>query len=72
MVSTIIALKNKTGLHSRPAANFVKKANEDGKSIISLLTLGAAYGARIELIIEGEDEEKAMNEMKEFFEKLTD
>ncbi|MDD2482072.1 MAG: HPr family phosphocarrier protein [Lutispora sp.] len=86
MVSKIITLKNKTGLHSRPAASFVKKANGfkstvkikkdnqeiDGKSIISLLTLGAGYESRIKLTIEGDDEEKAMNELVEFFDQLID
>lgn len=86
MLSKKIVLTNKTGLHSRPAADFVKKSNEfkstmrikkgdkeiDAKSIIALLTLGAAYGTEIELIIDGEDEQRAMDEMAAFFQQLKD
>lgn len=86
MISKIIVLKNKSGLHSRPAADFVKKSNEfksivrikkgdkeiDAKSIIALLTLGAACGTQIELIIDGEDEQRAMDEMVTFLQQLND
>ena len=43
-----------------------KKIN--GKSIIGVMSLGAAHGQEIKLITKGEDEEEAMAELKEFLE----
>lgn len=73
-----IEIKNPTGLHARPAKIFVncakqyaakvavfhgeKKAN--GKSLISLLTLGVEHGALIRLEIEGEDEDLALEGLR--------
>lgn len=79
METLIIDLTNPTGLHARPAKNFVnvvqqfssnisvtyqdKQAN--GKSLISLLKLGAESGAQIRIEIEGEDEQTAFNTLQE-------
>ena len=68
-----VNLTNQSGLHARPAKVFVnlakqfgaeinvyyegKKAN--GKSMISLLTLGAESGAQIHIEVIGEDEDAA-------------
>ncbi len=73
-----IEIKNPTGLHARPAKTFVnlakqydskvavfhndKKAN--GKSLISLLTLGVESGAQIHIEVEGEDEDQALEAIK--------
>lgn len=78
-----IYLSNPSGLHARPAKNFVnmvkeysaeiavfyneKKAN--GKSLLSILTLGAESGAHIRVEINGEDEETAFTALKECIEK---
>jgi phosphocarrier protein FPr len=72
-----IIIENPTGLHARPAKVFVtlakqykcdirvqhgeKKAN--AKSLISMLTLGAEKGARVSIIVEGEDEEIALDDL---------
>ncbi len=72
-----ITIKNRTGLHARPAAIFVQKANKyesdikilkdgqevNGKSIMGILMLAAERGAKIKLIISGHDAEKAMKEL---------
>jgi phosphocarrier protein HPr len=72
-----ILVKNKTGLHARPAALFVQKANKyesdikilkddqevNGKSIMGILMLAAEKGSRIKLIISGSDAEEAMEEL---------
>jgi len=72
-------IKNKVGLHARPAAVFVQTANKfksnifvekDGKnvsakSILGVLSLGAEKGATISVEIEGSDEEEAMNAISE-------
>ncbi|MGV8024997.1 MAG: HPr family phosphocarrier protein [Anaerolineaceae bacterium] len=78
-----IYLSNPSGLHARPAKNFVnmvkeftaeiavfyneKKAN--GKSLISLLTLGVESGSHIRVEINGEDEETAFTTLRECIEK---
>lgn len=68
------------GIHARPAGLLVKKAVEfkslitielDGKSadakrIFSLMSLGAKKNMELTVRIEGEDEEKAADEIKTF------
>lgn len=74
MVSKKVTVKNKEGLHARPASVLVKTASKfksefyikmygyevNGKSILGLMTLAAEYGAEMELILDGPDEEDAM------------
>ncbi len=75
--STIIV--NKLGLHARAAAKFVTQAsmfnsdinlkkngqNVNGKSIMGVMMLAAAKGSEVELIIDGDDEKKAMQSLLE-------
>lgn len=84
MNSKQIIIKNKTGLHARPAAQFVQKASQyqsqielvyqgkkvNGKSIMGVMSLGAAKGSKIEIKASGEDEEKAVKELVDFIEEL--
>ena len=70
-------IHNKVGPHARPASLFIKKANEfdsdisielgekkiDGKSILSIMTLGAGQGAVIEITADGKDEDDALREL---------
>ncbi len=72
-----LVVKNKTGLHARPAAIFVQIANKfdseitiekedqkvNGKSIMGILMLAAEKGATITIIAEGDDAEKAVEEL---------
>ncbi|MGD2278808.1 MAG: HPr family phosphocarrier protein [Candidatus Omnitrophota bacterium] len=74
-----IVVKNKTGLHARPAAIFVQIANKydsditiikddqevNGKSIMGILMLAAEKGSRITIVADGEDAEKAVEELSE-------
>lgn len=39
----------------------------DAKSILSVLTLAASKGTVLKLIVEGEDEQKAFQEIEEIF-----
>src|SRR5947209_10195725 len=69
---------NKTGLHARPAATFVDLAKRfqanikvrngdtvaNGKSLLSLLQLGAEHGATIRVSAEGPDAETALNTLQ--------
>lgn len=73
-----ITVKNKQGLHARPAALFVQVANRfdaritvkreeeevNGKSIMGILMLGAERGSEILIEAEGEDAELAIIELE--------
>ena len=74
MRSTTLTLINPLGLHARAASKLVDVAKSfassvtltkggkdvDGKSIMSLLLLGAPVGSQLELTVEGDDEEAAL------------
>jgi len=74
-----ITIKNKSGLHARPAAVFVQIANKydsevivkkgklevNGKSIMGILMLAAGKGSQVTLKVDGEDAEKAMGELEQ-------
>ena len=76
-------IKNKIGFHARPASLFVDTAGKydadikigcknrlvNGKSIISVLSLGLGKGDCFLLRIKGEDEKEAMEELSSFIEE---
>ncbi|KPU63864.1 PTS sugar transporter subunit IIA [Thermococcus sp. EP1] len=84
MIEVTVKLKNKSGLHARPAAIFVETAKKfkskitvskekniaDAKNILQLLTLGIDYGDEIKIIVEGEDEKNAINELIHLIEDI--
>lgn len=75
-----IIVKNKQGLHARPAAVFVQVANKfearitirrndndeevNGKSIMGILMLGVEKGTPIIIEAEGDDAIRAMEELE--------
>ncbi|MEE9255260.1 MAG: HPr family phosphocarrier protein [Pseudomonadales bacterium] len=73
MIETPITIINKLGLHARAAGKFVNIAQRfastvsvsngkrtiDGKSIMSVMMLGASQGTDLTLCVDGEDEEDA-------------
>lgn len=73
-----LTVKNKQGLHARPAAIFVQTANKfdsritirrdreevNGKSIMGILMLGAEKGTQIVVEVEGEDAHQAITELE--------
>lgn len=77
-----VIILNRAGIHARPAALIVQKANEfnanvlmekDGnqinaKSIMGIITLGATHKSRIKIITEGSDENEAMAAIVSLFE----
>jgi len=83
MIERVVKIKNKAGLHTRPAATIVKMAarykcdffisrdgmNINGKSIIGVMTLAAEEGAELLLTFNGEDEQAAADEILNFFER---
>jgi phosphocarrier protein len=72
-----VSIVNRLGLHARAAAKLVTLASKfasevrvrkdarevSGKSIMGVMMLAAAQGSQITLIVEGEDEEKALEEL---------
>ena len=77
MVSRTVSIRNKTGLHIRPAGLFVETANKfrssiqvatasqeaDGRSVLSLMLLELAPGVEVTIRAEGEDEAAAAAEL---------
>jgi len=49
---------------------FIEKNNDriNAKSIMGIITLGAAYGTELKIIAEGEDEEDAVDTIVRLFE----
>lgn len=84
MVSKKVVIQNETGLHARPAAEFVKFCmnfgekiilKKDGKeintkSIISILASGLTKGAEIEVEVSGENEAKVCEEVVRYIENI--
>jgi phosphocarrier protein len=78
VIERTVIIKNKQGLHARPAALFVQIANKfdsdvtvikgknkvNGKSIMGIMMLEAGKGAKVTVITKGEDAEAAMNELE--------
>jgi phosphocarrier protein HPr len=74
MINTTITVPNKAGLHARAAAKLVATTSSfqsrielgngektvDGKSILSLMLLAAPQGSELSLVLEGEDEQDAL------------
>jgi phosphocarrier protein len=83
MISRTVTIRNRAGLHTRPAATIVKMASEhrsefyierdgyriNGKSIIGVMTLAAEQGSQLTLSFDGPDEEAAAAEIIDYFER---
>lgn len=73
-----VKIKNKQGLHARPAAIFVQVANKfnsdivvskddekvNGKSIMSIMMLAAEYGSTVYITASGDDAHDAVEELE--------
>jgi phosphocarrier protein HPr len=82
MVERIVTIKNRAGIHARPAALLVQTANRfssniflekdgeqiNGKSIMGILTLAATYNSPIKIIADGTDEQQALQTICRLFE----
>jgi phosphocarrier protein len=76
-----IKVTNDNGLHAHPSTLLVKKATQfraelkirkdeievNGKSLLGVLTLAAAYGTELELIANGIDEDELIKEIEKLF-----
>ena len=77
MYSRKVTVQNRTGLHARPASDFIACASKfksritikrvgdeddaNAKSIVMLLSLGLGQGTEVELTAKGEDEVEAVD-----------
>ena len=82
MLSRKITIKNPSGLHLRPAgvlsqtamkfkSNIVIEYGEKrivAKSVLNVMAAGIKAGTEVNLIVDGEDEEEAMNTLVEAIE----
>ena len=73
-----LTVANKSGIHARPAAMFVKTANRfgsdifvekdgekiNGKSIMGLMMLAAGPGSKVTLHVKGSDADAAIAELE--------
>lgn len=78
VVEKTVVIKNKQGLHARPAALFVQIANKfdsdvtvskgktkvNGKSIMGIMMLEAGRGTKITIVTKGEDAQQAITELE--------
>jgi phosphocarrier protein HPr len=83
MIERVVTIKNKAGLHTRPAAAIVKTAARfkshffirkdafeiNGKSIIGVMTLAAEQGSTLRLLFNGPDEAEAADAVTDLFER---
>ncbi len=81
MIERDVTVRNKAGIHTRPASMVVRTASKfgadfyirtdgyeiNGKSIIGVMTLAAEQGATLTLMFDGEDEAAAVEAMTELF-----
>ncbi|MDA0986534.1 MAG: HPr family phosphocarrier protein [Bacteroidetes bacterium] len=86
MVQKKVVIKNKIGIHTRPAATLVKLAAKynsefyimkdgmeiNGKSIIGVMTLAAEQGSTLQLRFDGKDEKVMAKAIVELFDRGMD
>jgi len=82
MIEKTVTVINRAGIHARPSAllvqttknfksNIYLEKNNDrinAKSIMGIITLGAAYGTVLKIIADGEDEKNAVDTISRLFE----
>jgi phosphocarrier protein HPr len=83
MIEREVMIRNRAGLHTRPAASVVKLAAKfksefyiikdgfeiNGKSIIGVMTLAAEQGSQLILRFEGDDEQQAAESIVGLFDR---
>ncbi len=83
MLTREVTVRNRAGVHTRPASMIVRVASRfkaefvirkdgyeiNGKSIIGVMTLAAEQGSTLDLVFEGSDETEAADALAELFEQ---
>lgn len=81
MIEQKTVIKNRAGIHARPAAMIVQTASKfkskiylqkgddriNAKSIMGIITLGAGFETEILIIADGEDEQEAVEAIDRLF-----
>lgn len=76
-------IRDEVGIHARPAGLLVKEAKKyaskitirkgdkiaEATKLMAVMALGVKCGEKIEIMVEGEDEESAVCEIQRFFEE---
>jgi phosphocarrier protein HPr len=84
MIEKNLTIVNETGIHARPASQFVALLNKfksniqivkgtrtaNAKSIINILSLALTKGTEIVVKVDGADEQEAMNSIENFIATL--
>ena len=79
MTEATATIENKTGIHARPASQFVQKASSfkskvslkakgktvDAKSILMIMSMGLVKGTEITIVADGPDEADAVAALKQ-------
>jgi len=82
MTEKDVVVRNRAGIHARPAALIVQTASQyaaqiefkndhetiNAKSIMGIITLGASYNSTITISADGEDEAEAVERLAQLFE----
>lgn len=81
MIKETVVVKNPTGLHARPATMLAKLAGRYNSNIeliyndkpiklkmMQILSAGIKGGSELQIVCDGDDEQQAMQEIKELFE----
>ena len=86
MTERVFRIRNRLGLHARPAALFVQEAARhkssivvvkyglevNGKSVMGLMLLAAESGSELTIKADGPDEEKALEALGKIFDRKFD
>ncbi|PIU82991.1 MAG: HPr family phosphocarrier protein [Elusimicrobia bacterium CG06_land_8_20_14_3_00_38_11] len=86
MIRKTVKIKNKLGLHARPASLFVQTTSKfkseikvlkdeqevDGKSIMGLMMLAAGNGTELQILIDGIDENELITAIENLIERKFD
>ncbi|PEN15155.1 phosphocarrier protein HPr [Longibacter salinarum] len=81
MIERELTVRNKAGIHTRPASMIVRTASKytsevflrrdryeiNAKSVIGVMTLAAEQGATLTLVVDGEDEHDAADALEDLF-----
>ena len=82
MVEKILTVRNRAGIHARPASLIAQMANKyqseislekdsivvNAKSIMGVITMAAGYNTTITLKVDGSDEQEAAAAIEKLFE----
>lgn len=86
MVEKILTVRNRAGIHARPATLIAQMANKyaseitlekdsivvNAKSIMGVITMAASYNTTMTLKVEGPDESEAASAIENLFETKFD